>query len=453
MANFTYDELPNSGNVSEASKLPPGTSAAKSWSKGCRLPNYMSNEPPFRYPRYTSKSRAACSPQLSRSELQAQGMYHEKPYLDNQRSSSFASSWNVKNRTPPPWHRSAAFANSNSPSRYPQIRGRSRGNHHLASHYLPKMVPSSRELWEECSDLKIVVDSLNHENEDLKHELEYQVGELKEQLKINEKQSVKLEEQSEELQKLKSKMTSLNTEATMKDSEINELKGKNERYTRDAEGTQDELKKLEKRAKLYEKEVEEKRVEMENAVVELSKRRKQIARQTHELENLKSENKTGRAQVATLKAQKQKIEQELKLCRTGKGGIRSLQSTLKEAVESIHHRDKTIEGLVLNISMQKIEYDAVIDYFISCYRNLRKDFRSLQETCKEEDELKQGTIKSRFDMQKVTHPPVRDICMLCRPHFVKLETLTDRLQILSAHPVYSEAVEEVSAKLKAQNSQ
>merc|ERR1712060_44899 len=143
---------------------------------------------------------------------------------------------NDKNRTPPPCHRSTAFANSHSPSQYPQNRGCNRGNHHLASHYRPKMVPSSRELWEENSDLKIVVDSLSHENEDLKHELEYQVRELKEQLKINEKQSVKLEGQSEELQKLKSRMTSLNTEVTVKDSEINELKGQNERYIRDAEG-------------------------------------------------------------------------------------------------------------------------------------------------------------------------------------------------------------------------
>jgi len=452
MPNFTYDELPKSGNVSEASKLPPGASAPRSWSQGRRLPSYMSNEPPFRHPRYTSKPPAVSGPRISRPEWQAQGMYHEKPYLNGQRSSSYVSSWNNKNRTPPPCHRPAAFANSYSPIQYPQNRGRSRGNHHVESYYSPKMEPSSLELWEECSDLKIVVDSLNHENEDLKHELEYQVGELREQLKINEKQSIKLEEQSEELQKLKSKMTSLNTEVAVKDSKINELKGKNEVYIREAEGKQDGLEKLEKRAKLYAKEIEEKRLEMENAVVELAKRQKQIVRQKQELENLRSENKNGRAQMADLKAQKQKIRQELQACRFGKGGNRSLQSTLKEAVEFIHHRDKTIEGLVLNISMQKIEYDAIIDYFISSYRDLRKDFRRLQDTCEEVDELKQGTINLRFEKQKITHPPVRDLCMACRPRFVTLETLTDRFQILSADPIYSEAIEEVSAKLKAQNS-
>merc|ERR1719382_2212465 len=117
----------------------------------------MSNEPPFRQPRYASKSVAGCSPRFSRSEWQAQRMYHDKPYLDSQRSSSYLSSWNDKNRTPPPCHRSTAFANSHSPGQYHQNRGWNRGNHHLASHYRPKVVPSSRELWEENSDLKIVV--------------------------------------------------------------------------------------------------------------------------------------------------------------------------------------------------------------------------------------------------------------------------------------------------------
>lgn len=452
MPNFTYDELHHSGNVSEASELPPGTSAPGSWSQGRRLPNYMSNEPPFRHPRYTRKPPAVSGPPISRPEWQSQGMYHEKPYLNGQRSSSYVSSLNNKNRTPPPCHRPAAFPNSYRPSQYPQNRGRSRGNHHLESYYRRKMEPSSLELREECSDLKILVDSLNHENEDLKHELEYQVGVLKEQLKINEKQSIKLEEQSEELEKLRSKISGLNTEVAVKDSEINELKGKNEVYKRETEGKQDGLKKLGKRVKLYANEIEEKRLEMEKAVVELAKRQKEIVRQKQELENLRSENKSGRVQIADLRALKQKFEQELQACRFGKGGNRSLQLTLKEAVECIHHRDKTIEGLVLNISMQKIEYDAIIDYFISSYRDLRKDFLRLQDTWEEVDELKQGTINSRFEKQKITHPPVRDLCMACRPRFVKLETLTDRFQILSAHPIYSEAIEEVSAKLKAQNS-
>ena len=94
------------------------------------------------------------------------------------------------------------------------------------------------------------MDSLNHENEDLKHELEYQVGELKEQLIINAKQNDKLEKQAEELKELKSKIDSVNTEITVKNSEIDELKGKNEVHIREAEGNQDKLKKLEKRARL-----------------------------------------------------------------------------------------------------------------------------------------------------------------------------------------------------------
>jgi len=322
-------------------------------------------------------------------------------------------------------------------------------------HYPPRMVQRPLRGWwppdaiprylldksvKECQELGLLVESLGSENEDLKDQLKYQLSSLKEQLKITKDQSNEIEWQDKELKELKTKLTALETKVADKNEEIKELKLKNNEYKHKVAEEREQVQKFKRLSKYYEKELRALRAEMKKAEENLEKKQAEIRLAKRELGKKQAESRKGKALVTRLQSQKKRLKEQVQDYKKRRdaearsGPHLSFQVTLSEVLDNLDKQSQKVEALVLNCSMQKIEYDHVIEHFISCYRNVHNEFRILRDTQQEEHELK----KESTDVPHIKSPlydrPVNVVWKECSSNFDQIKKLQANFSELSGQP-------------------
>jgi len=257
---------------------------------------------------------------------------------------------------------------------------------------------------------------------------------LKEQLEITKTQKSQLEQQAHELKKLKDTVLSLETKVEGKDEEIKELKVKN---INEVNKHREQVKKLREFAEHCEKELIRKRTEMKDAKVELQKRQSEIRLAKKAIEKKQIECRKGRNMVMGLQNQKKRMYEELQKYKkrsaleARSGPHLSFQLTLSEVLENNDKNVKIIETLTKNYSLLKIEYDKIIDHFISCYTEVHNNFRHLREIQQEEAEQKKETIDIPAIKMTIYNRQVDVLCLECQSNFDNIKSLSLEFQKLT----------------------
>jgi len=308
-----------------------------------------------------------------------------------------------------------------------------------ASRFHPNAVPGNAShqyfelLLKECKELKMLVDSLGQENKNLKDQAKYQLASLLEQLEITKTQNNKLLENAKELKELKTKLSNLEAEVVSKDMEIDELNTKNIDYQGKADENREQVKKFKGLAAEYEKESCEKQAEIKKAMDELEKQQAEITLSKKELGKKQAENRIGIAYLTKLKREKKKLYDKVHSYKKRLGSYQSFQRTLSQVLDSLDKKDRKIEVLVRNYSMQKIEYNLIIKHLISSYQDVHNELLLRDTMQEEEDELKKASIDVPVGKAEIFNRPVDVLFMELRSNFDQLKTLEKTFQELAGN--------------------
>jgi len=285
----------------------------------------------------------------------------------------------------------------------------------------------------EWSDLWSLVERLEYENEDLKSQIGYRQSVQTEQYETMAKQKRNLELKEEKFRDQKTKLTTLEVDIAGKDEELKVLKVKIGSYRRQLDEHREVNEKLQERMEKAEKDLGDKQQEARKLQLEL-RREKEINRRGR-LELSSANRKVGALQ-GELKAEKSKLWlkiREIQSKTSEETGI-SFQQTLAEILEKSSRQNETIDKLVMNISMQKIEFDNIINHFIVSYDRTHKELQHLYEEQREEYELKEATLDAPSRKSENYNRCIDMIRVECDQNFKQLETLTNSFLALSNQP-------------------
>jgi len=433
MANLSYEHQYHRfrEDDSNVSKKSPGKISASCRARGRPL----RNQPPVHLNKgapLAHMTRESCRPDDS-----VPSPDHQQPFGNDKRTYPPQYSGYRTHPGHQTYRNPVVSRNPYSPPHYPSHPGYWRLSR--ASRFHPNTVPesASRQYFEvllkECKELKMLVDSLGQENENLKDQAKYQLASLQEQLEITKTQNSKLEEQAEELKELKTKLSNLEAEVAGKDMEIDELNTKNKNYQGKADENREQVKKFKGLAAHYEKESCEKQAEIKKVMDELEKQQAEIILGKEELGKKQEENRIGIAYLTKLKREKNRLCDKVQRYKKRLGSYQSFQRTLSQVLDNLDKKDRKIEVLVQNYSMQKIEYNHIIKHFISSYKDVHNEFRLLRDNMQEEDELKKGSIDVPLGKAEFYNRPVDVLLIELQSNFDQLKTLEKTFQELEGN--------------------
>lgn len=279
-------------------------------------------------------------------------------------------------------------------------------------------------------ELEMALNMLDRENAGLKSQARSQHASLNEQIEATENYRKRVELQSEEMKGLQSNVTSLEDDIASKNEEIKELKDKLGKYKREIDEHKEENDKFKRRLDYFEDELSKSREDKGKVQVELERFKEENRLGKILLTKEENVNQEGRGLVKKLRREKQKIWAELQKVSRREGDINSFQKTLTEVLDKSSKQVGTIQNLFTNMTMQKAQYDHIVDYYITSYNDLFQEFKRIHDIYNEEYELKEATADSPATLS-IYYDRSADILRVeCNDKFNELEKLSNEFTIL-----------------------